>query len=47
MSNGIQYRPTSVKDDAPTNVKFQETSSVTDGHFISVIVMADDSLSIV
>tara|TARA_R100000426_G_scaffold3761_1_gene6117 strand:+ start:3536 stop:9721 length:6186 start_codon:yes stop_codon:yes gene_type:complete len=37
--------PTSAKDDAPTNVKFQETSSVTDGHFISVIVMADDSLS--
>jgi len=37
--------PTAAKDDAPTNVKFQETSSVTDGHFISVIVMADDSLS--
>ena len=37
--------PTSAKDDAPTNVKFQETSSVTDGHFVSVIVMADDSLS--
>ena len=37
--------PTSAKDDAPTNVKFQETSSVTNGHFISVIVMADDSLS--
>ena len=37
--------PTSAKDDAPTNVKFQETTSVTNGHFISVIVMADDSLS--
>ena len=37
--------PTSAKDDAPTNVKFQETGSVGDNLFISVIVMADDSLS--
>ena len=32
-------------EDTPTNTKFKNTSSVTDGHFISVIVMADDSLS--
>lgn len=37
--------PTSAREDAPTNVKFQETGSVTDGHFISTIVMTDDSLS--
>lgn len=32
-------------EDTPTNTKFRNTSSVTNGHFVSIIVMADDSLS--
>lgn len=32
-------------EDAPTNTKFRNTSSVADDHFVSIIVMADDSLS--
>lgn len=32
-------------EDALTNTKFRNTSTVTNGHFVSIIVMADDSLS--